>query len=161
GVALARTGGAVPGRLLHLPADHEPRPFVPGLQPDEGHLAVDRSPQLSRPVHEQRVLDGCQEHADPDDGRSLDPGRRGYGPRALLQPEPAWLRDRARHLDPAHAADPDRGRSDVAGAPQPSVGTPQLAGGEDGPRLRRLAVRCTCRPLDPRPRRLLAMDALR
>ena len=131
-MAAARTGGALPGRLLDLPADHEPRPLVRGLQPDQGHVdAGSGSATTSDLVHEQRVLAGRQEHGDPHDGAgvAIQVVAR-HGARALLQPEPARLGDRARDPDPADAADADRGRADVAGAAQPAVGPAQLGRGQ-------------------------------
>ena len=62
GPAAPRALRALPGRVLDLPAGHEPRPLVPGLRHAGGHVALDRPAQLQPADPLERVLDGRREH---------------------------------------------------------------------------------------------------
>ena len=123
---------------------------------------------LGRPRELQRALPSSDEFWNtventlaPDVRGGRDPGRARHGARALLQPAAPGRDDRPRDPRPADAADADRRRPDVAGAPQPGVGAAQLGLRRARLRLHRLALRPEHRALDARHRRLLAVDAVR
>ena len=87
--------------------------------------------------------------------------RAGHGARAVLRPEAARRRDRARDPDPADAADADRRRPDVADAAEPGLGPVHVGRRQGRHRRPAVAVRSRHRAARAAARGHVAVDAVR